>query len=130
MKGWYERHKPKGSTVCIAVMFIGWIWYICFCGWFYVKTDTWFPVEFTWGTIGLFLVETVSLARLKMAKEGAPIKNKILNPMLKKIGVELPDFEEEVQAVAKAYGTNVDANKPNDDGLITLNEEQNTNGGL
>lgn len=92
--------KPKGSTVCIAVMFIGWTAYVIAQGWYYAHFTAWLPMEITWGTIGLFLVETVSLARLKMAKEGQPIKDKIVNPMLKKLGVELPDFEAEVQLEA------------------------------
>lgn len=95
--------KPKGSTVCIIVMFVGWTTYVIAQGWFYIQAHTFLPIEITWGTVGLFLVETVSLARLKMAKEGLPIKNKIVNPMLKKLGVELPDFEEEVQE-AKSEG--------------------------
>lgn len=105
---------PKGSTVCIAVMFIGWTAYVIAQGWYYTKTHAWLPVELTWGTIGLFLVETVSLARLKMAKEGLPMKNKIVNPMLKKLGVELPDFEEEVQEEAAKH-TKENANEDKTD---------------
>lgn len=93
--------KPKGSSVCIAVMFVGWVAYVLWLSLFYAKEGVWLPESITLGTIGLFLVETVSLARLKMAKEGNPIKNKIANPILKKLGVDLPDFEEEVQEIAQ-----------------------------
>ncbi|MEG2533683.1 MAG: hypothetical protein RSB04_11790, partial [Gordonibacter sp.] len=56
------------------------------------------PAEVTYGTAALFIVETVSLARLKLAKEGAAIPAKKTNPILAKIGlVDLPDFEDETQ---------------------------------
>lgn len=109
------KTKIKGSSICIAVMFIGWIWYISMQILCYWKLHTWLPESITWGTIGLFLVETVSLARLKLAKEGEPIKNKIVNPMLKKLGVELPDFEEEVQEAKEATSNTA---KENDEGKI------------
>ncbi|MEG2533550.1 MAG: hypothetical protein RSB04_11120, partial [Gordonibacter sp.] len=56
------------------------------------------PAEVTYGTAALFIVETVSLARLKLAKEGALIPTKRANPILAKIGLaDLPDFEDEAQ---------------------------------
>lgn len=93
--------KPKGSTVCITVMFAGWIAYVIGQGWFYVHFKTWLPVELTWGTAALFLGECVSLARLKLAKERQPVVTKKVNPMLTKVGItDLPDFEDEVQQAA------------------------------
>lgn len=90
--------KPKGSTVCIAAMFLGWIAYVAAQGWFYVNFKTWLPTEITWGTAALFLGECVSLARLKLAKERQPITDKKANPIMAKLGViDLPDFEEDVQ---------------------------------
>lgn len=93
----------KGSTVCIIAMYVGWIGYVLAQGICYWRLHTFLPVEVTWGTVGLFLVETVSLARLRMAKEGMPIKDKIANPILKKLGVELPDFEDEAQEAAAKH---------------------------
>ena len=80
--------KPKGSTVCIAAMFFGWIAYVIAQGVFYAHFMTWLPMEITWGTAALFLGECVSLARLKLAKERQPIT----------------DFEDEVQIAVSESG--------------------------
>ena len=97
--------KPKGSTVCIAAMFFGWIAYVIAQGVFYAHFMTWLPMEITWGTAAVFLGECVSIARLKLAKERQPITDKKENPMLTKIGVNnLPDFEDEVQIAVSESG--------------------------
>lgn len=93
--------RPKGSTICIAAMFLGWIAYVVAQGAFYAHFKTWLPMEITWGTAALFLGECVSLARLKLAKEKQPVTPKRENTMLAKLGVtNLPDFEDEVQEAA------------------------------
>ena len=118
-----NNHHISGSTVCIAVMYIGWVGYVAAQAICYWKLHTFLPMEITYGTAALFLVETVSLVRLKMAKEGLPIKNKIANPILQKIGIQsLPDFEEEVQEeVAKNQAKNEETSKVEN---VTTTKEQ------
>ena len=103
----------KGSTIIIALMYLTWIGYIYAQVKIYMVTCEWLPAEITLATAGLFIVETVSLARLKMAKEGAPVGKKKDNPFLEQIGLgDMPDFEDEVQKemeeIAKAHGDNRD----------------------
>lgn len=95
----------KGSTIIIALMYLTWIAYIYAQVKIYMVTCEWLPAEVTLATAGLFIVETVSLARLKMAKEGAPIIDKETNPFLEQAGlIDMPDFENEVQQVAMMHG--------------------------
>ena len=85
--------KPKGSTVIIALMYLTWTAYVLLQAW-----CRFLPPEVTYGTAALFIVETVSLARLKMAKEGSALPKKTPNAFLSKIGIgDVPDFEEEAQ---------------------------------
>ena len=62
--------KLKGSTVIIACMYLTWSAYVAFQAWCKQAIDAFLPAEVTFGTAALFIVETVSLARLKLAKEG------------------------------------------------------------
>jgi len=90
--------KPKGSTVIIAFMYATWTGYLAFQAWCKLTIDAFLPSEVTYGTAALFIVETVSLARLKLAKEGNHLPARKQNPFLSKIGLaEVPDFEEEAQ---------------------------------
>ena len=94
----------KGSTIIIALMYLTWIAYIYAQVKIYMITCEWLPAEVTLATAGLFIVETVSLARLKMAKEGSPVGEKKNNPFLEQVGLsDMPDFEDEVQAIAKTH---------------------------
>lgn len=90
--------KPRGSTVIIACMYITWSAYVAFQAWCKQAIGAFLPAEVTFGTASLFIVETVSLARLKMAKEGIGLPGKKQNPFLSKIGIgDVPDFEDEAQ---------------------------------
>lgn len=92
--------KPKGSTIIIVFMYVTWIAYLAAMVYVYGITGEWFPSEATLATAALFIVETVSLARLKMAKEGQRVGEKKQNPLLEQIGLyNVPDFEEEVQDI-------------------------------
>ena len=91
---------PKGSTVIIAFMYATWCAYLALQVWCRHFTGAYLPAEVTYGTAALFIAETVSLARLKMAKEGQPIGQRKANPFLGKMGVAVADFEEEAQKAA------------------------------
>lgn len=93
--------KIKGSSVIIAAMYITWIAFIAAQVWIRITTQSWLPAEMTYGTASLFIVETVSLARLKMAKEGGNPGPKKSNTFLSRLGADVPDFEEEAQKAAK-----------------------------
>ena len=103
----------KGSTIIIALMYLTWIGYIYAQVKIYMVTCEWLPAEVTLATAGLFIVETVSLARLKMAKEGTQVGKRKDNPFLGQIGLgDMPDFEDEdqkkMEEIAKAHGDNRD----------------------
>ena len=92
--------KPKGSTIIITFMYITWVIYIVALVAIHIITGEWLPSEVTLATAGLFIVETVSLARLKMAKEGVRVPKKKGNPFLEQAGLgDMPDFEDEVQEI-------------------------------
>lgn len=94
---------PKGSTVIIVFMYATWCAYIAVQIWCKTAVNAYLPAEVTYGTAALFIVETVSLARLKMAKEGAEIPARKLNAFASKLGISgLEDFEEEVKAAQAA----------------------------
>lgn len=89
---------PKGSTIIIVFMYLTWIGYLGLQLWAKKNIGAFLPMEVTYGTAGLFIIETVSLARLKMAKEGDKIGQKTTNTFLQKLGIgNLPDFEQEAQ---------------------------------
>lgn len=90
--------RIKGSTIIIVFMYITWVAYII--GTVYVKliTGVFLPAEITYGTAALFIAEAVSLARLKMAKEGTLVPTQKTNSFLARMGLTgIPDFEEDVQ---------------------------------
>lgn len=92
--------KPKGSTIIIVFMYATWIAYLAMMVYVHGITGEWFPSEATLATAALFIVETVSLAKLKMAKEGQRVGDKKTNPFLEQIGLyNIPDFEEEIQEI-------------------------------
>lgn len=103
------RHLKKknglGTTVCVAVMFASCVWYILYQSWFYLYAGSFLPMEVTYGFFAVFCFETVSLARLSMAKqaaragEQAKMPEKAGNPALEMLGLyNAPDFEPEVKA--------------------------------
>lgn len=94
MKGKHVKgRKPKGSTIIITFMYFTWLAYLAFAAGFYFETysltgyGAFPPSEITYGTAALFIGETVSLARLKMAKEGAVLKPKQSNKFLEQLGI-------------------------------------------
>lgn len=94
--------KVKGSTIIITFMYVTWVVYIIALVGIHLITGEWLPSEVTFATAALFIVETVSLAKLKMAKEGTHIPEKKSNPLLEQIGLtDMPDFEEEIQEVVE-----------------------------
>ena len=89
---------PKGSTIIIVFMYLTWIGYLALQLWAKKNIGAFLPMEVTYGTAGLFIIETVSLARLKMAKEGEKIGQKTTNTFLQKLGLgNMTDFEQEAQ---------------------------------
>ena len=98
MKAGHARSRsPKGSTVIIAFMYATWVGYLALQVWCKRFTGAYLPAEVTYGTAALFIAETVSLARLKMAKEGQPIGQRKANAFLGRMGMAVEDFEEEAQ---------------------------------
>ena len=96
--------KPKGSTVIIVFMYATWICYLAFQLYVKTRTGAWLPSEVTYGTAALFIVETVSLARLKLAKEGNVLPDKPTNTFASKLGISsgMETFEEDAQKASKA----------------------------
>lgn len=75
-----ERRFPiKGTNVCLIVMYVGWIWYIHYDADYYVENGVWLNDWLTWGTIALFLIETLFLYRLKRLDEGKTEKKGIFD---------------------------------------------------
>lgn len=95
--------KIKGSTVIIVFMYVTWIAYLLFQVAVKLTTNAWLPSEVTYGTASLFIVETVSLARLKMAKEGTVLNEKKPNAFASRLGLTqtLETFEEDAQKASK-----------------------------
>ena len=90
--------KLKGSTVIIACMYLTWSAYVAFQAGCKQAIDAFLPAEVTFGTAALFIVETVSLARLKLAKEGNQLPTRKPNAFLSRLGIsDVPDFEDEAQ---------------------------------
>ncbi len=96
--------KPKGSTIIIVFMYVTWIAYLAFQLYVKTQTNTWLPAEVTYGTAALFIVETVSLARLKLAKEGNVLPEKPMNAFASKLGIgtSMETFEEDAKKASKA----------------------------
>jgi len=94
----HMKKKISGFTVCVLVMFLSTIWYILYQSWFYAKYVTFLPMEVTYGFFAVYCFETVSLARLSIAKQKAKLPEKTNNPALEMLGLySAPDFEPEVQ---------------------------------
>lgn len=93
---------PKGSTVIICFMYATWILYLGFQVGVKLRTGAWLPSEVTYGTAALFIVETVSLARLKMAKEGTTLDKKPTNAFATRLGLSstLDSFEADAQKIS------------------------------
>lgn len=88
----------RGSTAIICVMYVSTVVYVIAQAWYYKNFYAWFPTEVTALIGAVFVAETVSLARLRMAKEqGRAMPAKQSDPFLSRIGADVPDFEEEVQ---------------------------------
>lgn len=93
----------KGSTVIITFMFLAVIAYVGVDIWCYQNLHSWIPYDASAIVGACFVAETVSLAKLKMAKEEnrrADYSKKGTNSFMSKLGVtSLTDFSEEaVQA--------------------------------
>jgi hypothetical protein len=95
---------PKGSTIIICFMYATWILYLFFQVAVKLRTGAWLPSEVTYGTAALFIVETVSLARLKMAKEGTTLDKKPTNAFASRLGLSstLDSFEQDAQKISEA----------------------------
>lgn len=101
----HRAPRVRSSTVIIAVMYVTCVAYVALQIWFYDRYMTFLPVELTGFFAAVFVAETVSLARLRMAKEqGRPMPAKASNPYLSQIGADVPDFEDEVQKELDSQG--------------------------
>lgn len=91
-------------------MYATWTAYLAFQAWCKLAIDAFLPPEVTYGTAALFIAETVSLARLKLAKEGNQLPARKQNPFLAKLGLsEVPDFEEEAQTESAKHAKKEEA---------------------
>ena len=97
-----HKKRIKGSTICIAAMYVLWIAYICAQIWEYANYQMWLPSEVTYATAACFIVETVSLARIKLAKEGNDVPARKSNQFLSKLGLASESELEEVVAEINA----------------------------
>ena len=96
MRGKHVKAGIKGSTVIIAAMYVLWIWYIVAQVWTYANYGSLIPSEMTYATAACFIVETVALARIRMAKEGYIVPKKKPNQFLQRIGIDEDDELEEI----------------------------------
>lgn len=96
MRGKHVKKGVKGSSIVITAMYVLWIWYILAQIWTYANYGSWLPSEMTYATAACFIVETVALARIRMAKEGYIIPTKKPNQFLQRIGIAEDDELEEV----------------------------------
>lgn len=108
MRGKHIKKGVKGSSIVITAMYVLWIWYIVAQIWTYTNYGSWLPSEMTYATAACFIVETVALARIKMAKEGYVLPKKKANQFLQRIGIaEEDELEELAQEISE---TNKEAN--------------------
>lgn len=97
-----KKKKISGFTVCVLIMFLSTIWYILYQSWFYDHYETFLPMELTYGFFAVYCFETVSLARLSIAKNKGKLPEKAGNPALEMLGLySAPDFEPDVQEIQK-----------------------------
>lgn len=99
-----ESKKPKGSTIIILFMFLAVIAYVVVDIWCYKNLHSWIPYDASAIVAACFVAETVSLAKLKMAKEDgrkADYSKKATDSFMSKLGVtSLQDFSEEAVAAS------------------------------
>lgn len=95
-KGKHAKTGIKGSSAVITAMYVLWIWYIVAQIWTYANYGSWLPSEMTHATAACFIVETVALARIRMAKEGYVLPKKKVNQFLQRIGISEEDELEEL----------------------------------
>lgn len=108
MRGKHIKKGVKGSSIVITAMYVLWIWYIVAQVWTYANCGSWLPAEMTYATAACFIVETVALARIRMAKEGYVLPKKKANQFLQRIGIaEEDELEELAQEISE---TNKEAN--------------------
>lgn len=108
MRGKHIKKGVKGSSIVITAMYVLWIWYIVAQVWTYANYGSWLPAEMTYATAACFIVETVALARIRMAKEGYVLPRKKANQFLQRIGIaEEDELEELAQEISE---TNKEAN--------------------
>lgn len=72
-----DRHRVKGSTIIISVMFAAVVAYVALDVWLYLTAYMFLPSDVTYIVGACFVGETVALAKLKIAKEqgnAAPAK--------------------------------------------------------
>lgn len=104
MASHYERRRIKGSTVIIAAMFAAVIAYVATDIWCYATYRSWIPYDASAIVGACFVAETVSLAKLKMAKERGQVgdySRKTSNSFMQRLGVtSLTDFSEEAVEAA------------------------------
>lgn len=100
----------KGSTVIILFMFLAVIAYVTVDIWCYKNLYSWIPYDASAIVAACFVAETVSLAKLKMAKEDgrkADYSKKMTDPFSNQLGIGgLEDFSDE--AVDAANNTDTD----------------------
>jgi len=100
-----KKPHVSGFTVCVLVMFLSTVAYILYQSWFFTRTGSFLPMEVTYGFFAVYCFETVSLARLSIAKQrikngesNVRLPEKGENPMLQSLGLYSgQDFEAEVQ---------------------------------
>lgn len=104
----HMREPVKGSTIIIALMFAAVVAYVAVDIWVYANYHSWIPYDASAIVGACFVAETVSLAKLKMAKESgraADYSKKASNSFMTKLGVtSLQDFTEEAVAAQQAAG--------------------------
>lgn len=115
------KRKPKslikGSTVCLATMYVSCILYVALSIAVFACYGTWLPDMLTLCFFAVFAVETVALSRLKMAKEGQLTKDAFErvrgpNSLFSRAGMpNMPDFDAETEEIfEKQEGRHVRSN--------------------
>lgn len=97
MGGKHSRPRVRASTVIIAVMYASVVLYVAFNAWYYERTFTFLPDSLTAMVGAVFVGETVSLAKLRMAKEqgGQSSGQAHTNNYLEQLGVyDLETFDD------------------------------------
>ncbi len=99
-----RRRGVRGSTVIITVMFASVVAYVAVDIWCYSQYKSWIPYDTSAIVGACFVAETVTLAKIKMAKEDgrkADYSKRSGNSFLTKVGVtDMPDFTEEAVTIS------------------------------